>query len=393
METTKNHHHTKKYTDFLEQDDHQFLLWRLTRDAQLETFWTNYIAVHPDEQDAFRRAIVVADSIMINHRTMPNSEKLYGRISHDIRQRQHRHARIVNLWHKVAATAAIILLLAGPVLYIAHQQGQHNGTVAFETLNVDNVHDVELIIGKQRLILPDSAQLSVRDNHIFCGQRDLGAWPVEDKVSSRLLVPVGKHTFLSLADKSQLWVNSATEVDFPLTYSSSSRDIRVKGEIFIDVTRNPTKPFTVHTNRMDVLVHGTRFNVSAYPEDEEASVVLVSGKVEAFDRSHHSMMMMPNQRISVSKGSMKRENVNVSRYVSWKDGYLSCEEIPVTDVMCKVARYYGITFDTHNTLLAQKKITGKLYLSSNVDNILASIALLTGTHYTRNNNHVIFRNK
>ncbi|HHV84921.1 MAG TPA: DUF4974 domain-containing protein, partial [Petrimonas sp.] len=51
----------------------------------------------------------------------------------------------------------------------------------------------------------------------------------------------------------------------------------------------------------------------------------------------------------------------------------------------KVGRYYNISFDGA-TSLPDKKITGKLFLSENIDDVLSSISLLTSTEYKREEN-------
>ena len=52
-------------------------------------------------------------------------------------------------------------------------------------------------------------------------------------------------------------------------FEDKKREIYVDGEIYIDVTPNPEKPFIIKTSDMGVKVLGTSFNVSAYREDVE----------------------------------------------------------------------------------------------------------------------------
>lgn len=385
--------HAKTYLDFLQMEDHSFLMWRLTHDVELEAFWNNYIASHPEDRQAFDRAIAVADSIKLNDRKISAKELLFSRINTSMEGTKRHRARTVTLWRWVAAAAVIVLIFTlQPLFKGLFNSGEHRFS-ASELAQITNCKDVQLIIGNQRFVLSDSADVKIKGRQVFCGQRNMGEWSDEDGEHSKLIVPAGKHSFLTLADNSKVWINSASEVDFPLVYADASRDIHVKGEIFIDVTKNPERPFTVHTQQMDVLVHGTQFNVSAYSQEKETSVVLVRGKVQAIGCNKQSMMMQPNQRVVFSEGNIKRENVDVSKYVSWKNGYLACNEEYASDVLRKVSLYYNIKCAPYNTNLLRRKITGKLYLSSDVNDILTSIALMTKTTYTRHNNQVEFHSK
>ena len=67
-------------------------------------------------------------------------------------------------------------------------------------------------------------------------------------------------------------------MEFPSKFDKRTREIYVDGEIYIDVTESKKQPFIVHTATFDVEVFGTSFNVSAYGDDEETSVVLVEGR-------------------------------------------------------------------------------------------------------------------
>ena len=73
------------------------------------------------------------------------------------------------------------------------------------------------------------------------------------------------------------------------------------GEVYLEVTRNPDKPFYVKTGQMSVRVLGTSFNVCAYPEDNQQQVVLVNGKVEVQAQAHTAEVLAPNELYEYDK--------------------------------------------------------------------------------------------
>ena len=303
----------KNYSDFFRLKDRKFVLWRLLRTQELSDFWSNFIAEHPELEKEFERAIAVCDSVHINGRRYPDTDALYQSIQETILKRKRQQARIVRM-RRLTAAAAIALLLLIPAIYLGYVRfivGGHQNELVGQILQSENV---ELLLGNRRIVLQDSADVRIKDDCIVYGTTgakiDLSS--LGDAVC-KLVVPAGKHSFLTLADLSKVWVNSGTEVEFPSTFAHHpTRDIRVNGEIFIDVTRNPRHPFIVHTEKMEVTVRGTSFNVSAYNKEEETSVVLVKGKVQVSTRNHDSMTMLPNEMVALENGPLSRHKVDVS---------------------------------------------------------------------------------
>ena len=194
----------------------------------------------------------------------------------------------------------------------------------------------------------------------------------KDASYNTLIVPKGKRSSLTLADGTKVWINSGTTLQFPTQFNSERRDIRVEGEIFIDVVKDKTRPFYVSTSRMIIDVVGTRFNVSAYNEDAEHAVVLVEGCVNISVDSEKASLL-PNQILSASMGEISVKEVDVNNYVSWKDGYLQFTSEPLTNILKRLSRYYDIPihYEENSAML---KCNGKLFLFDNIKEVLETIS-------------------
>ena len=111
----------------------------------------------------------------------------------------------------------------------------------------------------------------------------------------------------------------------------------------LHVSRDEQKPFIVKTHQMDIKVLGTQFNVTAYENEANMQVVLVSGKVEVnLDKCKN--VLAPNQMFSydskIHKG--KITTVDTDDYVAWKDGYYQFHQQPLKEIVKKLSRYYGV---------------------------------------------------
>ena len=92
--------------------------------------------------------------------------------------------------------------------------------------------------------------------------------------------------------------------------------------------------------------------------------------------------------VALKDGKLSRQKVDVVYYVSWKDGYFAFNDTPISEVLKKVGKYYNIQFTDAHADMSSRKITGKLYLSGNLDDVLSSISLITSTTYIRENNTI-----
>ncbi|MPM92522.1 hypothetical protein SDC9_139657 [bioreactor metagenome] len=166
-------------------------------------------------------------------------------------------------------------------------------------------------------------------------------------------------------------------------FAQNEREIYVQGEAFLEVSKNKKRPFIVKTELMDVEVLGTSFDVSAYPGENEQSVVLVSGSVKVRSASSDETKIVPNQRYSFDKTSQMQSvnEVNVFPYISWKDGILSFNSENLGNVLNELSNYYGVEFEYKPNVLDEIHITGKLDLNNDVDNALKVIATISPIDY------------
>lgn len=198
---------------------------------------------------------------------------------------------------------------------------------------------------------------------------------------SRLIVPKGKRAMLTLADGTHLWVNSGSRVIFPGKFAENHREIYVEGEVYMDVFRNEGAPFTVQTGDFRVKVLGTSFNISAYPGDKRASVVLVNGKVNIADGSGNEVQMAPGQIVNVRAGSAAApEKVDVEPYVSWVRNTLVCRSESLETVFRKLNLAYDREFVLGPGVSALE-VSGKLNLKDSLEDVLHTISFSAPIYY------------
>ena len=188
-------------------------------------------------------------------------------------------------------------------------------------------------------------------------------------------------------------MNSGTELTFPAEFSGTSREIHLQGEIYIEVAPSD-RPFLVHTPKAVVHVKGTRFNISAYADEPTESVVLVSGSVQVEMQNQPPLTLVPDEMVAISSGQLTKSLVDASEYTSWHDGVIKFNRTSLTDVLKKIGRYYNVSFESSSDIaLNEKTVSGKLFLSNNLDSVMTTVSVLSSTDYKREDNLIWIRKK
>jgi len=89
----------------------------------------------------------------------------------------------------------------------------------------------------------------------------------------------GVRSVFTLTDGTEIRLNSDSKLEYPATFSDSTRDVFLTGEAFFDVAKDAAHPFIIHTKDMNVRVLGTTFNVKAYANDALTETTLINGAI------------------------------------------------------------------------------------------------------------------
>ena len=204
----------------------------------------------------------------------------------------------------------------------------------------------------------------------------------------KIVVPKGKRGEVVLPDGSKVKINSGTQVLYPAEFTGKCREIYVSGEVFLEVAKDPDRPFIVKTKKFDVDVLGTVFNVCAYEDEKEANVLLVSGRV-MIKTSKESIQLIPNEKQSICEGELGvKETVIPEELLGWIDGRLFFKAKPILDVFALLERYYGREIIVEDELPAFY-VTGKMDLRENIEEVIRILSLTFPIDYKIDNNQIV----
>lgn len=192
-------------------------------------------------------------------------------------------------------------------------------------------------------------------------------------------VPHGQRADVTLSDGTKVSLNSATTLRYPGTFTEETRCVELEGEGYFVVTPDKVHPFIVNTEKINVKVLGTIFNLKAYPS-EQTEVTLARGKVEveSSDRQN-KITMRPNERIvySEAKGMVLQQNLNTDLLTSWTRGEAAYINKPLSDICADLERRYNVHIKIENDDLAKVVFTCHLKENTTIEQVMK---LLKGTH-------------
>lgn len=197
-----------------------------------------------------------------------------------------------------------------------------------------------------------------------------------------LKVPRGGEYKITLDDGTEVWMNSASELSYPVHFTGLERRVRLSGEAYFQVARNEHMPFIVETKGMDIRVLGTVFNVMAYADESKSVVTLVEGKVQVHSAEEQTgVILQPGEQVAVGKEGMTVRQVNTKFATSWIHDRFAFEHEKMEEVMRKLARWYNVDFIFVNPDRKQKSFTGSLPKYADVSKVLKIMEMTTNVRF------------
>ncbi len=167
----------------------------------------------------------------------------------------------------------------------------------------------------------------------------------------------------------------------------------MQGEAYFEVTPNKNKPFIVQTSDTDIQVLGTKFNVSAYPDEKLVATVLVEGSVKITEKETNkstNVILLPGQLALWNKTTEKMNvtKVDVEDFTSWIEGKLVFESKTFEEMLRVLQRKYNVSIENRYSELNTGRYRGR-FEDESIEQIMKTFAKSRLFSYTIKNNTLI----
>lgn len=194
-----------------------------------------------------------------------------------------------------------------------------------------------------------------------------------------LTIPKGGQFELTLADGTEVWLNSDTKLRFPTGFKKGENRMveLIYGEAYFEVTpaaKNHNAKFMVHNQNQNIEVLGTAFNVKAYRDENIISTTLVHGKV-SITSNNRSKILLPNQQSSLNLATKEIavKKVDVFYETSWKSGTFSFEGKTLKEIMMVLSRWYDFEVVFKSKQAEKEEFVGVIGKNEKIEVILKEI--------------------
>ncbi|PSL27370.1 FecR family protein [Dyadobacter jiangsuensis] len=193
-----------------------------------------------------------------------------------------------------------------------------------------------------------------------------------------------------LPDSSLVYLNAGSHLRFPDHFTDTSRNVQLTGEAFFEISKDPSRPFTIHTQNTETRVLGTVFNLKAYP-GELTELVVTEGKVR-FGKAQKQVVLTANQMASfdVVSGELSNRNVYAGAYAGWKQNRLVFRDNRLSEIAVILERWYRIDIEIRGPGLERVIFTGT-YENPSLQTILHDMSSAMKFTYTQQGKQLIIQ--
>ena len=214
----------------------------------------------------------------------------------------------------------------------------------------------------------------------------------EENKYNRIEVPRGSEYWIVLPDGTRVWLNAATELKYPVAFHAKERRVYLKGEAYFEVAPDKNRPFYVETEEVKIRVLGTVFDVNTH-YTRGVRTVLVEGAVALEWGDQKEIRMKPGELADFDRTTTEvtLKEVDVTSYISWKEGYFVFEDEPLEEIMHTLSLWYDKEFLFVGKRSRALHFSGHIKRYERIETILSAITDVTGVEFRMNGQIILIR--
>jgi transmembrane sensor len=320
--------------------------------------------------------------------------------------RQLERFRLVRTYMKYAAVIALLVI---PSYFILrHIQLPKVITVAQSNILPGRQKAILITSTNQQIILDSATHKQIQINEsasIFQNGSTLSYTAgdstritAKEIAYNTLITPLGGEYSVVLSDGTEVMLNAGSGLKYPVVFAGHTREVILEGEAFFKVAKSHNVPFIVKTNKVNTIVYGTVFDVSAYNDDAFVQTTLVEGSVGISvngNQPEQDVKLAPGQQFNYHKDTRASETkeVNASQFVAWTNRMFVFENEPIENILKTMSRWYNFSYEFENESLKIQRFTISIGRYDHVSKILDLIAASSNLKFAAKENTIIVDTK
>ena len=306
--------------------------------------WRNQSEEHQRLYEKLVSGSFLEKAVSDNNKALRRRE--WKRLEARIVRRRGRSVRLIRF--RVVAAVCILALGIGAVGLWSNSRQDRGGSPLAGSIRVGSPKAIVELAGGQQFLFNKDTTLRLEAQGIqLVSSRDTldiiqpviaGERGEEYNV---VRIPHGGEYITRLPDGSVVHLNAGSELKVPVYFGTESREVWLRGEGFFEVVHRENLIFTVHTDKADISVLGTEFDVRAYTDEKEVVTTLVQGAVGVSSGRTYDRLKPGEQARIAGKGDVRVAEVDIYPFIAWKNGRMVFENERLEKIMAELQRWYA----------------------------------------------------
>ncbi len=183
-----------------------------------------------------------------------------------------------------------------------------------------------------------------------------------------------------LPDGSKVILSAGSKLNYPSSFDGfEKREVTLSGEGYFDIRHDASKPFVVHSGKLETVVLGTAFNIKAINGQDNITVTVRRGRVKVINQEKNQILgvITPNQQIvyNVKKVNSEMNSVANENYLTWMNADLLCDNLTLAEAVELLKDQYKVKIEIKDHSILSQRFTTTFSKKEKVENIIKSICL------------------
>jgi transmembrane sensor len=205
------------------------------------------------------------------------------------------------------------------------------------------------------------------------------------QTSSQLKIPLKENQNIVLNDGSKVWANSGATLRYQENFNVKTREVFLTGEAYFDVKHQPSKPFLVHTGKIDVTVLGTAFNIKSDGGSNKVIVTVTRGRVKVTEGNKLIGFLTPNQQViyNTANNQYSQTAINAAEVIKWLEKDMNFNNVTFGQAAEELQERFKITIRFQNDKVKGSIFSGTAPKGNDLEDILNVLCAFNHAGYKK----------
>lgn len=205
----------------------------------------------------------------------------------------------------------------------------------------------------------------------------------------------GEISVIELRDGTNITLMGNSNIEYPLLFGITNRDIKLDGHAYFDVASNKKLPFIVSSPSLETQVLGTIFEIEDWEDNEsfKSSVLVHEGIVEVKNETE-GIVLYEGDEVTLIESKLSKthsDNHNKKHMVNWEEERVNFKNISLKNLFKRLSLQFNTTIEISTHIDEEERVSGSYRFDTSIEEILIDVAMVKNFSFKKTNNGYIIQ--